>query len=264
MISSTSSLSSMPDISQAGPVAAPGRGTDPTSRNGGLGSMDTLTQIAGLTGGRASFSNDSAAAIKQALEDARFSYMLGYDPSDNNWDGKYHKIQVTCTRRGVKIQTKQGYFATPPLTLENGLEQAAVESASVSPFDGTEIGLRVKVTPSDKVARGIHLQTRIDSNDILLQRSGGNDATKYSGQLSVTLIQYDSSGRMFTSPTAGYKMQLTPEQRERALATAFDIGRDWKVEDNITKVRLIVFDAGSKSIGSVTLPLADGDRSPAR
>ena len=76
-----------------------------------MGSIDTLDQFAEMTGGRPDDGKDIGAAVRQAINDARTSYQIGYYPPEKNWDDKYHKLRVTCTRKGVRIQAKTGYYA---------------------------------------------------------------------------------------------------------------------------------------------------------
>ena len=71
-------------------------------------SLDILTRA---TGGRTFSTIDLNRAISQALADARSNYTLEYQPTEQNWDGKYHKLRVISTRKGVRLQSQQGYFA---------------------------------------------------------------------------------------------------------------------------------------------------------
>ena len=72
------------------------------------GNLDTLEQFANLTGGKV-FSNDLEKAVKEVMAASRSGYVIEYDGP--RIDGKYHKIRVTCSRKGVHLQVKQGYYA---------------------------------------------------------------------------------------------------------------------------------------------------------
>jgi VWFA-related protein len=72
------------------------------------GELDTLEQFAGLTGGKV-YDNDIEKAVKEVTVASRSSYLIEYDGPRP--DGKYHKIRVTCSRKGVHLQVKQGYYA---------------------------------------------------------------------------------------------------------------------------------------------------------
>jgi len=73
---------------------------------------DTLQELADLTGGRVYSDGEVAKAIAQSLANARAHYQLTYDAPPP--DGKYHKLRVACTRKGVRIEAQRGYFADQP------------------------------------------------------------------------------------------------------------------------------------------------------
>ena len=103
----------------------------------GMGSIETLDEFAGMTGGRPDSSKDIGGAVQQAMNDVRTSYQIGYYPPAQNWDGKFHKLRVTCTRKGVRIQTKTGYYAWPE---PPGTEaRQAISVAASTAFDAAEM-----------------------------------------------------------------------------------------------------------------------------
>lgn len=69
---------------------------------------DTLQQLTYLTGGRMYSSHEAEKAISDSLEDARARYRLAFAAAA---DGKYHRIRVTSTRKGVRLEAPRGYFA---------------------------------------------------------------------------------------------------------------------------------------------------------
>ncbi len=77
-----------------------------------------LKQLAEDTGGRAFFTSQvielerSFSAI--ALE-LRSQYQLSYDPTNDNFDGKFRKIEVRLPgKKDLLLRTKKGYNAIPP------------------------------------------------------------------------------------------------------------------------------------------------------
>jgi VWFA-related protein len=72
------------------------------------GNVATLDQFADLTGGKV-YQNDVEKAVKEVMAASRSGYLMEYDGP--RLDGKYHKIRVTCSRKGVRLQVKQGYYS---------------------------------------------------------------------------------------------------------------------------------------------------------
>jgi VWFA-related protein len=73
---------------------------------------DTLHRLADLTGAPMYSDGQTENAIVQSLENAPPRYQLGYEAPPP--DGKYHKLRVVCTRKGVRTESRRGYFADQP------------------------------------------------------------------------------------------------------------------------------------------------------
>ena len=76
------------------------------ARNGNFSRMfalSSLRNIAVMTGGRASIHGDIGKALSTLNDLTRTEYLLGYYPSNPNWDGKYRNLTVRVNRPGVKV-----------------------------------------------------------------------------------------------------------------------------------------------------------------
>jgi len=80
-----------------------------------------LGQLAEQTGGfLIRDSNDGAASLRSVAEDMRFHYVLSYAPTNERLDGRFRSIAVRVRRRGVKVQARKGYVATPGAAWSSG------------------------------------------------------------------------------------------------------------------------------------------------
>ena len=271
--SATISVYPVDDLSSRGPAndknlgvfnaqtgTAPVRGSGPRPQaqiQTTDGSASTVSEIATMTGGRVHLDNNIGSAVKEAMEDARVNYTISYAPEE--WDGKYHKVHVGCTRRGVKVLAKDGYFAYAAQASTGDQEKAALSGAAWSPFDAAGIGIRASAAPSAKLPQAVHLRVRIDAADVRLVRQ--NDRSR--GTFSVTYVSYDTDEKQTASSTA-FPFRMTAEQRQEALKNGITLSPDLPESDPVQKIRVIVFDGNSNNIGSVTIPITAADRSPAR
>lgn len=105
----------------------------------GIGSVATLEEAAGITGGRPDAGKDVDAAVKQAMADVRTSYRLANHPLSSKRDGKLHKLRVISSGKGVRLETRTGYYA--PVLLPGGETRQAIDSLVATKFDAAEIGL---------------------------------------------------------------------------------------------------------------------------
>ena len=238
------------------PGAGNGRAADgPAS---GMASTETLDQFAGLTGGRAYGTVDIEGAIAQAAGDARMSYLLAFAPQLDKWDGKYHKIRVACSRKGVRLQTKQGYYAFASDAHEGNQEKAAIETAITSPFDIPEIGLYAGLVPSANPPGAMVLKVRIDAADVHLPLEGD----VFAGQLAVGFAGYMADGSTEASATGTFAPRLSALQRERAMQQGLPLTRLVTPAPGIRKIRVVVYDRASGAIGSLTVPVPPPPANP--
>ncbi len=72
---------------------------------------DSLARLADLTGGQVYMNTDAdlEKAVQTAVAARNARYRLTFAPSVQ--DGKYHKLQVLCTRSGTHVVGPRGYFA---------------------------------------------------------------------------------------------------------------------------------------------------------
>jgi len=215
----------------------------------GLGSIDTLDQFAQLTGGRSDAGKDIGAAVRQAITDMRTSYQIGYYPPVGNWDNKSHKLRVTSTRKGVRIQAKTSYYAweEPP----GARSVQAIDSATSASFDAAEIGLRATLSRNPKGGNAVRLDAHIDAHDVALVHAG--DA--YNGELQIAIVGYAPGAEPNRVPITPLDLHLSVQDYDKALQHGISFVQDIAVPEDTKTVRLIVFDRGSDAIGSVTMPL---------
>lgn len=212
---------------------------------------DTLEQFAQLTGGYAFMTPDIRGAIARAASDARMSYRIGYEPPLGNWDGKYHKIRVTCARKGVKLETKQGYYAFADMAAEGDREKAALEAAMASAFNATEIGLYVRLTEHEPGTHSVELAIRVDAGDVGLVQAG----ELATGRLAVSVVGYMKDGRTEMFPAEEVTPKLTAEQREKALREGIRVEERLVLAEGVERLRVLVYDRGSGAVGSLEIPL---------
>jgi VWFA-related protein len=79
----------------------------------------SLSKLSERSGGRAYFPKDEGelrAAFRQIQEEMRSQYLLAYEPTNQNRDGSYRRIEVQITnpqlqKDKIKLTHRQGYFA---------------------------------------------------------------------------------------------------------------------------------------------------------
>jgi VWFA-related protein len=228
----------------------PGMGGVDDSEGAGVNSEEGLRQIADWTGGPAKATNAIPSTVRQAMNDARTSYQIGYYPPPANWDGKFHNLRVTCARKGVRIQAQTGYYALPDKASD---EQEALNLAAATAFDASEIGLRCAMTPSPQGGTVMRFRLGIDPADIRIAEQGD----RYAGHLDMRMVGYVAGADPQVSGVSPLNLSWTADELAKAKTEGFvwNPPIDINVRETAEKLRFLVYDRDSHAIGSLTVPL---------
>ncbi len=125
-----------------------------------------MDELADRTGGRAFYNtNDIEHSVRQAVDDARDSYVIDYYPSDTQWNGTFHTIKVEVKRAGVDVRFRKGYFAIPSASTDPLRTEQMMQDAMSSPFQDTDLGLTVDAHPGNlSGTRQISVRIGVDAN----------------------------------------------------------------------------------------------------
>jgi hypothetical protein len=218
--------------------------------------MDTLAE---RTGGEAFYNdNDLGRAFRRAAEDSRVAYRLGYQPSHDEWNGKFREIRIAVTRPGVRLLHRRGYFAQPDEPTDDWYRSGVLGAAMWSPVDATRVGLTVRPFPA--APDTLDLEIRIDAGDVSLQPVGDG----WQGRLDVWLVQLGPGDALLdtVSHVAGLSLDRPTFEQVRQsgeLRLTERLKRDRKA----VLVRVLVRDVASGALGSVSVPLDQaGPRPP--
>jgi VWFA-related protein len=79
--------------------------------NSNADSQETLTTLAGDTGGKAFLdSNDLSGVFTAVQRDTSAYYVLGYRSTNPEMNGKYRRVKVVVKRPDVKLEYRNGYY----------------------------------------------------------------------------------------------------------------------------------------------------------
>ena len=218
-------------------------------QGGALGdSHDALEQLADLTGGRAYPSNNVEMAVPAAIASAQGSYLIQYEPPSDNWDGKLHRIKLNSTRKGIRLQSQQGYYAYPAPPGEDPM-RTAFDAAAANPFDVSGIGLRATVTLKPDAPRTVHFEIRIDPAGLQFVPQGDRQNCRLAIGFAGVMDE-----RMKPAAPVEVNVGLSKQQFELATTSGLPFVHDEAVADGVRKIRIVLLDLGSGETGTLTVP----------
>jgi VWFA-related protein len=97
------------------------------------GLKDFLRSVADETGGRAVTDTDAIEpAIDRIFDEDGSYYLLGYETSTPDPDGKFRKVEVAVNRPGVSVRSRSGYWAPERGSAESRRGDRTASAADVS------------------------------------------------------------------------------------------------------------------------------------
>ena len=189
-------------------------------------SQETLSTLASDTGGKALLdSNDLTLGIRQAQEDIRSYYIIGYYSSNTAEDGKYRRVQIKLASNSqAKLDYRKGYYASKTFAKftsadkERQLEEALTLGDPVSELP---LALEVDYFRVAKDRYFIPISVKLPGSAIGYSKKGANQTNEldFIGQVR------DSNGRL----VGGVRDQITVKLNE---ANAAQIDRRYMQYDS--------------------------------
>jgi VWFA-related protein len=212
--------------------------------------LDSMQMLAERTGGLVyTNTNDLGRAIARAVNDASFTYTLGYYPANVTWDGHFRKISVKVLRNGVEIRHRTGYLAlpAPPQTPET--RQNALVRALASPLNAIALPLTVSLEPAPNGELTATL--KLSTNAIRLSQTAPD---VWEGSVDVAIAQALPGGQLARAADVTVPLRFTTAMRDQALREGLNLNRRVRPNPEAHSLRVAVRDPATGAVGSVSIP----------
>ena len=169
--------------------------TEHLRRQGSLGVLPDRT------GGRAVMNTNAPdLQVSTIFRESDSYYLIGFRPADSTPNGKFHKIRVTTSRRGLNVRARSGYTAASvserqPSTSPDSTLPAPVRAALTGLLPSSRMLLDVNAAAFAAPGPGRGIVTLAvgvgASGGALL----GSEPTRQEGPLEVVASAFDRGGR---------------------------------------------------------------------
>jgi len=219
-----------------------------------MAKFSAMESLARRTGGFAFYNtNGIKGSIRQAIDESRVTYQLGFYPEDANWDGSFHKLHVKVNRPDTHVQTREGYFALPEPNIAGQTWAEMLSEIATSPVEATGIRIRAQVTPPYKPGeKTLSLVLSLDTAQFRFAQGGG----AWNDVVSVAYIQLDEKNRVIETRRLRLPLAIDSETYAQLMKQGMILTRDVQVLPDAAGVQIIVRDGASGKIGSVRIPIA--------
>jgi len=215
--------------------------------------VDTMQELAQRTGGRAAYNtNDLGRAIRRAVDDGRVTYTLGYYSSDDTQDGKFRDVKVSVDRPRLDVRFRKGYFAPRPIAQTAEARKREMRAAVWSPLESTAIPVGARVDFIDESQHTVNVFIQLDPSTIGFTHEGD----RWKAAIDIAYVQKDEHGRLKgDGEVDNLSLALTEENYRRVMQQGMMIQQHRSPRaPGAATFRIVVRDAGTGSVGSVTVP----------
>jgi VWFA-related protein len=212
----------------------------------------TLRTIAELTGGVSSITEPGMTAMDRINDVTRAGYLLGYYPSNANWNGTYRKVTVKVTRPGVNVYYRHGYFSRKEMPAFSRREFVTADRIRAAASFRREIkDIRLKVDASLSRAKDgpgyeISVDVNIDPSKLALTFVEG----VHVGRISIAVFCWDEKGNALGNSLQTADLKLKDEDYKKILSAGIPYRTRFPVNPGVRSVRVVVYDFKADLIGS--------------
>ena len=221
------------------------------------GTLDSMQEIAGRTGGKAYFRrNDLDAAMEEGIEASRTTYTLAFYLNAAERDDQFHTLKVQVNRPGVELFYRQGYYAGDtdmPGASKDKANGGDLKSAFLNQADSSDVGITARiesVVPGNPRGTMI-LRLNLDPATLSFREQAGARV----GSIEELVLERDANGA--TLGKVGEKKEFEVSGTNGGEVNGSVVA--WPVTvplaEGAAKLTIVVRDTQSGRVGSLTVPL---------
>jgi hypothetical protein len=236
------------DISRRGPV--------PVFSFRDWAASQSLANISRLTGGMAAWFIYANEAIRRIDDGTRFQYLLGYSPSNTNWNGRFRRITVRVNRPELRVLYRHGYYGRDqliPQSRQQFMTYSRILTAGTFTEAMSDLKVALSIAPAGdrKVPGELPLEVTVDIGKLAFTR----DADRHVGALEIALFAGDRRENVVGEIWQTAEMKLTEESYQRAIKEGFKHAVTLSVKAPPDYVKAVVYDPNGDLLGSTVLRL---------
>jgi VWFA-related protein len=208
-----------------------------------------LRALAAATGGVAFYDRDDLdGAVREAIDDGRISYTLGFYEAGDDKSPKVHQLSVRVTRPGVTLRYRTSY-ETAPQKPASANPVADLVQAMNRPVDSTAILIKASAT---RVQDGLNLTAKVDVAGLDLELDQGLWKGKAEFLARFTTAEGAVIGEIL-SQTATFN--LRPATYASMSEGGVPFHAKLRVPLKAVELKLLVGNLATGKIGTLTIPL---------
>jgi len=203
------------------------------------------------TGGLASFHRYADRAVERLDQATRFRYVLGYYPTDGDWDGSFRRVRVDVNRPGVTVHVRDGYFARHqlvPFDRQRFMTYSRVLAAASwgPPIEDIPVTVTTDVVFESRDAGEIDVEVSIDPSALTFEERDGQWTASFDVAVFAGDNRKDVAGEVWETVT----LAMTPETYARVLKEGVTHTARVETKGPARQVKVVVYDYAADRLGT--------------
>jgi hypothetical protein len=194
-------------------------------------------------------SNDLAGGMQQLAGTPAVSYLLGYSPSNEKMDGKYHLIRVTLPEhKKYEVQARHGYYAPkkasdPEKKADQEIQDAVYSQGEIDEFP---LEIHTQYRKSEGGEGQLSVISHVDAKELAFRQVNGRHFDK----LTVTTVIFDENGEYITGEQKLVNLDLPDETYEKVSRYGLQIKSNFALKPGTYTVRQVVRESEGAQMGA--------------
>ena len=206
--------------------------------------------IAAQTGGF-QIRNSNNFQLDRILEDQSGYYLIGYRPTEETFNRKFHHIKAKVKRSGMTVRTRFGFFGLTEEEAERAraTPQDTTNLALMSPFGSQDLELDVNAFFANSKNEGSIVRSFVHVNATNLTFTPVND--RHETSLEIHGAIFGDNGAIVEQLKNGVVLSLRQSEYEQSLRDGLRLRFDMPAKrPGSYQVRVAVRDRNSSKVGS--------------
>jgi VWFA-related protein len=215
--------------------------------------LETLTEVAAMTGGHAFVNtNDLASAFQRALQDSSSFYMLEYYLDTSDRQPGWRKLKVTVDRGGAEVRSRSGFFVTNATANPALSRNIDLNFALLSPFNATGLPLEVNFLGESGKGKQKEVTFRIHIPPSGMSVAGA----KNEFDMDFIALAAATNSKLRPSLAQNMRGRVPDSQLANVKTNGFGFQKAIELAPGQYLLRFVVRDNLSGRVGSVSAPIA--------
>jgi VWFA-related protein len=196
--------------------------------------------------------NSNDYGIQRVMEDQQGYYLIGFCPSEDTFDRKFHHLKAKVKGSGLSVRTRAGFygFTNEQTRPAEPMVKDPINRALISPFNANEITVHLTTIFVDEPSQGSLLRSFLyfDPRDLTFTEEA--DGWRVAN-LKLRGFLFGDNGRVIDQLSRAGTLRLRGPAYDRALREGIVYGFDIPVKQpGAYQFRVAVSDVGSSHIGT--------------